>query len=74
LLLLPVVQGASRTPTITALDAMAEVFSDARQKPFFNIIHKRCAPHTHRYKGLTPLRNTHARNKCGQFGVLFSGD
>jgi hypothetical protein len=28
LVLLPVVQGASRTPTITALDTMAEVFSD----------------------------------------------
>jgi hypothetical protein len=28
LLLLPVVQGAQRTPTIAALDAMAEVFSD----------------------------------------------
>jgi hypothetical protein len=69
-----VVQGASRTPTIAALDAMAEVFSDARPKPFFNIIDKRCAPHTHRYKGLTPLRINIARLKCGQFGVLFSGD
>ena len=29
---------------------MAEVFSDARQKPFFSIIDKRCAPHTHRYE------------------------
>jgi hypothetical protein len=53
---------------------MAEVFSDARPKPFFNIINKRCAPHTHRKKGLKPLRNTQARHKCGQFGVLFSGD
>ena len=37
-LLLPVVQGASRTRTITTLDAMAEVFSDARPKTYFNII------------------------------------
>jgi hypothetical protein len=40
-MLLPVVQGASRTPTITTLDAMAEVFSDDRPNPFFNIIDKR---------------------------------
>jgi hypothetical protein len=72
LLLLPVVQGASRTPTKTALDAMAEVFSDETSAT--SAAAKMCAPHSHRKNGLTPLRSPHARRKCGQFVVLFSED
>jgi hypothetical protein len=40
----------------------------------FSIIAKRCAPPTHTYNELAPLLNPQARHKCGQFGVLFSGD
>ena len=63
LLLLPVVQGASRTTSITALDAMAEVFSDETSAT--SAAAKRCAPHSHRKKGLTPsTRAPQIRSIC----------
>jgi ribosomal protein S10 len=57
---------------MTALDAMAEVFSDETSAT--SAAAKGCAPHTQRKNELTPLRSPQARHKCGQFGVLFSGD
>jgi hypothetical protein len=62
LLLLHVVQGASRNPTKAALDATAEVFSDENSTA--SAAAQKYAPHSLRKNGLTPLRSPHARHKC----------
>ena len=66
LLLLPVVQGTSRTPTVAALGAMAEVFSDDLNLKIGDLLSRNLLPAT-RPSCARPLmlrRTTQARRAC----------